>query len=107
MTSDYSLEGHDYSHDLLENVHGRYVFKSKNHPRPLRFIVLPFINPMMDSINLIALLFKAIISGRSDASKNAKDSLQMGDVKDREVWCVLATQQQASTPLNMQPKESK
>ena len=74
------LEGHEQSHNLLENVHGRHVFISKTRPRPLKFIVLPFINPLLNCINFMALLLKAIISGKSDASKIAKDNLKLDEL---------------------------
>ena len=76
------LKGHEFTQNRVEIVHGRCVFTSNTRPRPLRFIILPFINPLMNCINLIALLYKAIISGRSNASKNAKDTLQLGDIKE-------------------------
>ena len=89
MTCPYSslIEGHGSTHDLFENVHGRKVFISKARPRPLRFIVLPFVNPLLNCINLMMLLYKAITNGRSEASKNAKIVTQLAELKERYGVC--------------------
>jgi hypothetical protein len=77
----YHHEGHGYTQNLFEIVHGRYVLKSNAHPRPLKFIILPFTNPLLNCINFSALLYKAIISGKSQASRDAQDCMSLLDIK--------------------------
>ena len=72
----------DFVFQPRKSIHGRNFFvSSSSRVKPNRYIVLPFSTVLLDGINPLLILHKAIISGKSDICKQLATTFSKQDIK--------------------------